>query len=99
MFAFGRDAWLRNGEVFSLVFGTLARFAPTQAKDGRLLLRSFGAGLAGGAAVSVSMLALVLLLLSSVLYDGLVGTGEWELFGRAVRARLPAIGAVALKTA
>src|SRR5262245_29433560 len=55
MFAFGRDAWLRNGEVFTLVFGTLARFAPTQAKDGRLLLRSFGAGLAGGAAVSVSM--------------------------------------------
>ena len=99
MLAFGRDEWLRNGEVFSVVFGTLARFAPTQAKDGCLLLRSFGAGLAGGAAVSVSMMALVLLLLSSVLYDGFVGTGEWELLERAVRARLPAIGVLAIKTA
>jgi hypothetical protein len=98
MLAFGRDEWLRNGEVFSLVFGTFARFAPTQAENGRLLLRPFGAGLAGGAAVSVSMMALVLLLLSSVLYDGFLGTGEWELLESAVRTRLPAMGVAAVKT-
>jgi hypothetical protein len=98
MLAFGRDQWLRNGEVFSLVFGTFARFAPTQAENGRLLLRPFGAGLAGGAAVSVSTMALVLLLLSSVLYDGFLGTGEWELLESAVRTGLPAMGPVAVKT-
>lgn len=30
MFVFGRHAWLRGGEAFSLVFGFLARFAPTE---------------------------------------------------------------------
>ncbi len=28
MLAFGRDAWLRHGEVFSLVFGTLRPLCP-----------------------------------------------------------------------
>ena len=98
MLAFGRDEWLRHGEVFSLVFGTFARFAPTQAEDGRLLLRPFGAGLTGGAAVSVSMMALVLLLLSNVLYDGFVGTGEWELLESTLRAQLPAMGAISVRS-
>lgn len=30
MFAFGRHAWLRGGEAFSLVFAFLARFSPTE---------------------------------------------------------------------
>lgn len=30
MVVFGRDIWLRNGEVFTVFFGTLARFAPTE---------------------------------------------------------------------
>ena len=34
MFAFGRDTWLKHGEVFTLVFGTFARFAPIEASDG-----------------------------------------------------------------
>ena len=28
MFLFGKNTWLRNGEVFTLVFGYLSRFAP-----------------------------------------------------------------------
>jgi len=99
MLAFGRDAWLRHGEVFSLVFGTLARFAPTEAKDGSLLLRPFGAGLTGSEPVSVSMMGFLLLLLATVLYDGLIGTGEWALLEGAVRARLPGIGDSAIRTA
>ena len=46
MLVFGRDAWLQHGEVFSLVFGTFARFAPTEARDGRLLLRPLRRGAA-----------------------------------------------------
>jgi hypothetical protein len=80
MLVFGR-AWLRHGEVFSLVFGTFARFAPTEAGDGRLLLRPPGAGLLDDRPVSTSMMAFVLLLLATVLYDWLIGTGEWALLG------------------
>jgi hypothetical protein len=32
MWLFGRDVWLRHGEVFSLVFGLLSRFAPTEVR-------------------------------------------------------------------
>ncbi|MGQ4809144.1 hypothetical protein NKDENANG_02546 [Candidatus Entotheonellaceae bacterium PAL068K] len=32
MFLFGKDVWLRYGEAFSLVFGLLARFAPTEVR-------------------------------------------------------------------
>ena len=30
MAVFGVEEWLRHGEVFSVVFGILARFAPTE---------------------------------------------------------------------
>ena len=89
MLVFGRDAWLQHGEVFSLVFGTFARFAPTEARGGRLLLRPSGAGLLDDAPVSTSMMAFVLLLLATVLYDGLIGTGEWAELEGALRVSLP----------
>ena len=92
MLAYGRDTWLRHGEVFSLVFGTFARFAPTEATGGRLLLRPFGRGLLDGGPVSTSMMAFVLLLLATVLYDGLIGTGEWALLEGALRTRVPGLG-------
>jgi hypothetical protein len=98
MLLFGRDVWLRNGEVFSLVFGTFARFAPTEARDGRLLLRPFGAGLLEAEAVPTSLMAFVLLLLATVLYDGLIGTGEWAALEGALRGAFPWFGELALKS-
>ncbi len=101
MLMFGRDAWLQHGEVFSLVFGTFARFAPTEARDGRLLLRPPGVGLLDDRPVSTSMMAFVLLLLATVLYDGLIGTGEWAELEAALRSRLPGSGetsAMAMRT-
>ncbi|MCL4766026.1 MAG: hypothetical protein KJZ80_07335 [Hyphomicrobiaceae bacterium] len=92
MLAFGRDTWLKHGEVFSVVFGTFARFAPTEAKDGRLLLRPYGAGLLEERSVSTSMMAFVLLLLATVLYDGLIGTGEWAALEDALSALSPIAG-------
>jgi len=90
MLAFGRDVWLRHGEVFSVVFSTFARFAPTEARDGHLYLRPFGAGLLDDRPVSTSMMAFVLLLLATVLYDGLIGTGEWSAVETWLLALLPA---------
>ena len=106
MFVFGRDAWLRHGEVFSLVFGAFARLAPTDLKSGdaagasaQWTLRPFAAGLVGE--VSPSMTAFVLLLLSTVLYDGLLSTPEWAAFERAAVAPLAGfgeLGATAVRT-
>jgi len=98
MLLFGRDVWLQNAEVFSLVFGTFARFAPTEVRDGRLLLRPFGAGLLDPKPVSPSLMAFALLLLASVLYDGLIGTGEWAALEGALRARWPGLGELTIRS-
>jgi hypothetical protein len=96
MFVFGRETWLEHCEVFTLVFGTFARFAPTELRtDPRrcgFSLRPFGAGLLDSNAVSTSMMAFVLLLLSTVLYDGALGTPEWGHMERALATVIPSVG-------
>jgi hypothetical protein len=79
MALFGAEAWLQRGEVFTLVFGTFARFAPTEIRRCKRVcaLRPFGAGLLVHGPVSPSMTGFVLLLLSTVLYDGVLGTPQW----------------------
>ena len=88
MFAFGRDVWLQRGEMFSLFFGTFARFAPTE----QCALRPFGAGLLETRDVSTSMMAFVLLVLSTVLFDGLLGTPEWGTVETFVVGAMPSLG-------
>ena len=86
---------MRHGEVFSVVFGTFARFAPTEARTGprpELILRPFGAGLLDSRSASPSMMAFVLLLLSTVLYDGLLNTPEWTILENAIGALLRSPG-------
>jgi hypothetical protein len=99
MVAFGRDTWLKHGEVFSLVFSIFGRFAPIQWSKSGLLLRPYGAGLIDSPSVSPSMIAFVLLLLACVLYDGLIGTGEWALFEGVLRELIPGAGELAIRTA
>jgi hypothetical protein len=105
MLLFGRECWLQHGELFTAVFGTFARFAPIEvrvAPQRALALRPFGAGLIESGAVSTSMMAFVLLLLSTVLYDGALGTPEWGRLESAVAAHLAALGElrlIAIRTA
>src|SRR5262249_34137466 len=91
MVAFGREVWLGHGEVLSGAFGTFARFAPLEAKaDGptrQFLLRPFAAGLDGDV-VATPLMAFALLLLSTVLYDGLLGTLAWSNLESALRPAL-----------
>ena len=94
MLLFGCERWLKRGEVFALVFGTFARFAPIELRTGAdrtLRLRPFGAGLLDTAAISTSMMAFVLLLLASVLFDGALGTPEWGRLERALAGQLPGL--------
>ena len=94
MLVFDCDTWLKHGEVFTLVFGTFARFAPIEASGDpthrALALRPFGAGLTDTRSVSISMTAFVLLLLATVLYDGVLGTPEWTNVENMLAAYLPA---------
>lgn len=105
MFVFGCDTWLKHGEVFTLVFGTFARFAPIEAGGASnhraLALRPFGAGLIDTRSVSVSTIAFVLLLLATVLYDGVLGAPEWGNLEKTLAAYLPAgdFGFMAVRTA
>jgi hypothetical protein len=129
MAVFGSEAWLRHGELFSVIFSLFARFAPTEVRvlepaicaqcgarcsspDGpcidcyeclhragpqqwTLALRPFGAGLLDSRPVSTSMTAFVLLVLSTVLYDGVLGTPEWNEMETALVALAPGVGDVA----
>ena len=111
MLLFGKEQWLRHGEAFSLAFGFLARFGPTEVRvvepevcrscavecldrDGECIgcgscfrraspgqrelnLRPFAVGLLRNEAVSPSMMAFVVLLLSTVTFDGFTATSVW----------------------
>ena len=85
MIAFGRNVWLAHGEAFSLVFGVLGRFAPIGAPerdspDGpprRWHLRPYAAGLVVESPCRLSMTAFVLLMLSTVTFDGFKETPLW----------------------
>jgi hypothetical protein len=98
MVLFGSETWVERGEVFAVFFGLFARLAPTEPSTrrrpgiGGLALRPFGAGLLASSPASASMTAFVLLVLSSVLYDGLLTTLEWANAEQQLVGLMPAIG-------
>ncbi len=84
MAAFGRAAWLAHGEAFSLAFGVFGRFAPIgpperDAADGRTrrYLRPYAGGLVVESPCRLSMTVFVLLMLSTVTFDGFRETPLW----------------------
>jgi hypothetical protein len=82
MLVFGRAQWLNRGEVFALVFGLLARFAPTEVRDAgakarTLWLRPYGVGLLASEPVPPSIVVLVLAMLAAVCFDGFMETPLW----------------------
>ena len=95
MALFGSRIWVGRGEVFTVFFGLFARFAPTEPSERGFALRPFGAGLLDSAPASPSMVAFVLLVLASVLYDGLLTTPEWAAAEGWLIALVPGPGASA----
>lgn len=111
MFIFGKNQWLRYGEAFSVTFGLLSKFAPTEIRitspstckecsnlcidldntcldcidcfrhapreKRELNLRPFAVGLLRNEFVSPSKTIFVVLLLSTVAFDGLTATPVW----------------------
>ncbi len=78
MARFGCETWLRHGEVFSVAFGVLARFAPLAGGGGRLRLRLPSSGLVTDRPISLSCICFVLLMLTTVTFDGILETPFWQ---------------------
>lgn len=83
MALFGRETWLAQGEVFTQVFGLLARFSPMriELRDRRIVewrLRPYAVGLLEREPLDASAIAFVLVLLASVSFDGFLETPAWE---------------------
>jgi len=94
MMRFGADQWLDRADPFALVFRTLGRFAPLHLirSDGarwRLGLRWPGAGLLDARGADASTVAFVMVMLSTVLFDGFLGTSLWRSWDRLVSSFLP----------
>jgi hypothetical protein len=80
MALFGRDQWLARGELFSVYFAVLGRFAPLAVEAGpppRLVARPYAVGLLVQRPVPLAMTAFVLLMLAAVTFDGLIETPLW----------------------
>lgn len=77
MFVFGREAWLRSGEVFTIYFGFLARLAPGEVRSGDWCLRPPAAGLLDARPLSPSQAFFVIVMLATVTFDGLRETPLW----------------------
>ena len=78
MARYGEETWRRHGEVFSVVFGILARFAPLRGNIGELRLRFPAMGLLVRNPLPMSYVCFVLLLLTSVTFDGILETPHWQ---------------------
>ena len=80
MAQYGRTAWRRNGEVFSVWFGLIGRLAPlalpeepSAERPDRLAVRRFASGLLA-AERDLASLVLVAFAVAGILYDGLSQT-------------------------
>ena len=81
MAVLGRDQWLRRGELFSVYFGVLGRFAPLTVRSNpnpRLVARPFAVGLLVEQPAPPTMTLFVLLMLAAVTFDGLIETPLWS---------------------
>ncbi len=87
MAIFGRDVWLARGELFSVYFQILGRFAPLGSNGlGSLIARPFALGLLVERPVASTMTVFVLLMLASVTFDGFIETPLWAGALHEVRA-------------
>ena len=77
---FGREAWLKGGEAFSVAFDLFGRFAPlhlSEDKHWHCTLRPYAVRLLPHEALAPSMVAFTLLMLATVTVDGIMETPLW----------------------
>ncbi|MEE2970586.1 MAG: hypothetical protein VX741_10690 [Pseudomonadota bacterium] len=86
MAVFGRDVWLARGEAFSLAFEVFGRFAPIGGRRGafpdmrprRWRVRPYASALITTDPCRLSATAFILVMLSTVTFDGFKETPLWS---------------------
>ena len=67
---FGREAWFRNGEIFSVYFGMFGSVGKFEVRDGELGARRFLSGATGWVAAIPGSVALVITSIGTTTFDG-----------------------------
>jgi hypothetical protein len=86
MILFGRDDWLNHCEAFTVLFNIVGRFGPIEAErdeSGRVskvYLRPWGVGLLQRAPSGWDRVVFVILMLSTLDFDGILSTPAWQDF-------------------
>jgi hypothetical protein len=86
MFLFGRDRWLERCEAFTVLLGIVGRFGPVEAERDAsggiktVYLRPWGAGLLQPSPSGWDRVVFVILMLSSLAFDGVLSTPAWQDF-------------------
>jgi hypothetical protein len=86
MVVYGRAEWLGRCEPFTVLFGVVQRFAPPEAdrdQSGRVTMvyvRPWGAGLLKPYPAGWDRVVFVILMLSSLAFDGITATPAWQDF-------------------
>src|SRR5262249_55647028 len=86
MLLFGRDAWLNHCEAFTVLFDIVGRFGPVETErdaQGRVStvhLRPWGVGLLRPMPGGWDRVGFVILMLSTLAFDGITATPAWQDF-------------------
>lgn len=78
--AYGREAWFKYCEFFSVFFRLVGKVAPFEYSEGKVHLRLPFVGLLKESAESLSLLLFTLFMLSSTAFDGFKETVYWFRF-------------------
>ncbi|MBO0687382.1 MAG: hypothetical protein J2P45_29890, partial [Candidatus Dormibacteraeota bacterium] len=84
MLVFGEESWLGHCELFTVLFDIVGRFGPVETlrdESGHLLdvwVRPWGAGLLAPVRAGWDRVVLVMLMLSSLAFDGVIATSFWN---------------------
>jgi hypothetical protein len=91
MFLFGRDEWLEHCEAFTILFGIVARFGPLEAERDEsgsisaVYVRPWGVGLLKPSPSGWDRVLFVILMLSTLAFDGISATPAWQDFTVALK--------------
>jgi hypothetical protein len=90
MFLFGRDEWLEQCDGFTVLFGIIGRFGPVESERGEsgrvniVYLRPWGVGLLKPSPAGWDRVVFVILMLSTLAFDGILATAAWQNFTAAL---------------
>jgi len=90
MFLFGRDQWLEHCEAFTILFSIVGRFGPLEAERDEhgefraVYARPWGVGLLNPIGSGWDRVLFVILMLSSLAFDGISATPTWQDFMAAL---------------